>query len=178
MNVHLHFSVKRNFSQLLRLSAMAFVMLLYPGINYAQVINEGFEESDWPPTLTTSVFSTSNFSTSSQIITISATGTASINNGEWRLLQGTLAGSGSGSNSTIVPSGNKSLWFGTTSNGLIITPIITSGISSVSFKAYPYGSSAVGLYVAVNTNTSHVTSATGNMTVSSAGAASWSGSTY
>jgi hypothetical protein len=161
-------------SKLLVTASLLFVAMLMGHYVNAQVINEGFEEVEWVAGTATGTPQPSS------VVTVNAAGTASINNGTWSYSNAVPVGTGStGTLSTIVRNGNKGLWFGQTGGSFIITPLITSGIATVTFSAYPYGSSSTGVYVAVATNTA-VTSASGSLTSSatSGTAGQWTGSAY
>lgn len=158
-------------------ASLLFVGMLMSHYANAQVINEGFEETEWIAGTTTG---TASITQTSSIVSVNAAGTASVNNGTWSFSNAIVVGTGStGTNSTIVKNGNKGFWFGQTSSAFIITPVISSGIATVTFAAYPYGSSSTGLMVAVATNT-NVTSSAGSMTASASNGTTgqWVGSGY
>jgi hypothetical protein len=167
----------RQTSKLLSTASLLFVAMLMVHFSNAQVINEGFEEVEWVAGTATG---TASITQTSSIVTVNAAGTGSINNGTWSFSNAVVVGTGStGALSTIVRNGTKGFWFGQTSSAFIITPVISSGIATVTFSAYPYGSSTTGLLVAVATNT-NVTSNTGSLaaTASNGTTGQWAGSAY
>jgi hypothetical protein len=156
---------------------LIFLCLIACKFANAQVINEGFEEAEWVAGTTTG---TASINPAGTVVTVNATGTASVNNGTWSYSAGIPAGTGSSSsNSTIVKTGTKSFWFGQNGGGYILTPVITGGITTVTFSAIPYGSSSVGLFVAVATNTALTSNASSIVSSATNGTAGpWIGSAY
>jgi hypothetical protein len=140
------------------LIVLATLMLLCQSQSFSQTINEGFEESDWVPlTNTASTLST---------ITVNATGTASINNGQWSYRVGRVQ-------SETKKNGNTAFQFTNNSGGYIITPLITNGVTEVKVSVYALGSGAAAI-VAINTNTSAINSAsTGLLCTTGANATGW-----
>jgi hypothetical protein len=160
--LRLHFSLKsfvvnrfhRNVLQL----GLVVMMFGLSNIAKAQIINEGFEESEW----VTQAGSTTS------TVTVNAVGTASINNGTWSYRSANVS-------TGIVNAGTKSLFIGSSSNGYIVTPMITSGITQVTVWVRANASSST-IIIGAATNTT-VTANTGSVS-STAGGNAWASSTY
>jgi hypothetical protein len=140
------------------LIVLGILMFLCQNPSFSQTINEGFEESDWVPL--------TNTASTSSVITVNATGTASINNGQWSYRVGRVQ-------SETKKNGNTAFQFTNNSGGYIITPLITNGVTEVKVSVYTLGSTA-GVVVGINTNTSAINSAsTGLLCTTGANATGW-----
>jgi hypothetical protein len=91
------------------------MMLGINNIN-AQVINEGFEETEW----------VTQAACTNSVVTVNAAGTASVNNGTWSYKSANVS-------TGTVNGGTKALFIGSSSAGYILTPIIASGITRLLF---------------------------------------------
>ena len=124
---------------------------IFLGLNaaQAQTIQEGFEESQW----------TNLAAGGPGSITVNQAGTGSVNNGVWFYCYASL--------NTAAPfyhNGAHSIELYSTYQSLIMTPIITNGITTISFWVYgATTSSQIGIYVGSGTANYALSSSTKNI---------------
>ena len=157
--------MKRSPFKIIGYSLLLLLCLVVGKTAQAQVITEGFEEAVWGPLTTQSAGSTSTatvatYSTTNTILSTSNTGT-------WLYSSAypvsTKAGASSASFTTH--GGLYAMHIGGSGGAFIATPVITSGVTSVTFWVMGNGSSsAMALYA--NTNTGFASSGGKSMSAS------------
>ncbi len=141
-------SLFSSFPKSLAIIILSLVMSFVTNTSRAQVINEGFEEA---------AFATGAAGTYTNNVTAYVSTTAAslstYNTGNWILNSGNVFTAAVGTKSSLVRSGTKSIALAASSSAFLITPVITSGVTSVTLYVCTGSSTgAVNMYVLTNTN--------------------------